>query len=168
MDGLRARGLIEPLQEAARRGDPLLGICVGMQALFEASEEMGEHPGLGLLPGRVVRFPELPGLKVPHTGWNQLWSAQSGPALLAGLAPGAYAYFNHSYYCAAGRPGRRRWPRPITACDFPSAVQRGNLLRRAVPPRKKPAVGLQDSGELSSIGRDQIRCDSTRSDRTNA
>ena len=86
-----------------RRGDPLLGICVGMQALFEVGEEMGEHPGLGLLPGRVRPLPGPARLKVPHTGWNQLWFAPTSP-LFTGLESGAYAYFNHSYLLF--RPGR--------------------------------------------------------------
>jgi imidazole glycerol-phosphate synthase subunit HisH len=100
MEGLREGGLDQAVLEVVRRGDPLLGICVGMQALFEASEEMGETAGLGILPGRVVRFPAFEELKVPQTGWNQLWPKQATP-LLAGLEAGAYAYFNHSYYCAA-------------------------------------------------------------------
>src|SRR5574342_79175 len=72
MFGLRARGLEEPVNEVAARGLPLLGICVGMQALFEVGEEMGEHKGLGLLTGKVVRFAESLPVKIPHTGWNQV------------------------------------------------------------------------------------------------
>src|SRR5512144_2861630 len=79
INGLRERGLVEPLQAAYRRGDPLFGICVGMQALFQLSEELGEHPGLDLLAGRVVRFPDFADLKVPHTGWNQLWFTADAP-----------------------------------------------------------------------------------------
>lgn len=102
MAGLRERQLVDVVHEIVRRGIPLLGICVGMQLLFEASEEMGEHPGLGLLPGRVRRFEPDPDwhLKVPQTGWNMLQQEQDTP-LLAGLPTGSYAYFNHSYYCAA-------------------------------------------------------------------
>lgn len=102
MAGLRERQLVDIVHEIVRRGIPLLGICVGMQLLFEASEEMGEHPGLGLLPGRVRRFEPDPDwhLKVPQTGWNMLQQEQDTP-LLAGLPTSSYAYFNHSYYCAA-------------------------------------------------------------------
>jgi len=141
MGGLRSRGLIPALEEAARRGDPLLGICVGMQALFEAGEELGEFPGLGFLRGRVVRFPEQPGLKVPHTGWNQLWP-QSGSALLAGLAPGAYAYFNHSYYCAAADP-QDALALTEHGLRYPSMVRRGNLYGVQFHPEKSQAVGLR-------------------------
>ena len=139
MNGLRERGLVEPLQAAARRGDPLLGICVGMQALFEVSEEMGEHPGLGVLAGRVVRFGEIPGLKVPHTGWNQLWPRDACP-LFKGLAPGAYAYFNHAYYCAPLDP-QDAAARTDYGVDYTSAVQRGSVFGVQFHPEKSQKVG---------------------------
>src|SRR5215216_3943008 len=72
MSGLRQRGLEDNIKEAARRDIPLLGICVGMQALFDLGEEMGQQAGLGLLPGKVRRFAESLPVKIPHTGWNQL------------------------------------------------------------------------------------------------
>ena len=71
MSGLRARGLESVIKDLVARGVPLLGICVGMQALFDVGEEMGEHAGLGLLAGRVLRFAENLSVKIPHTGWNQ-------------------------------------------------------------------------------------------------
>jgi glutamine amidotransferase len=141
MEGLRANGLAEAVCTAVRRGDPLLGICVGMQALFEVGEEMGQHPGLGLLPGRVVHFPPLGELKVPHTGWNQLWPERASD-LLAGIAPGSYAYFNHSYYCAAADPAD-----VLIQTDYgmryPSAVQRGALCAVQFHPEKSQQVGLK-------------------------
>ncbi len=143
MDGLRSRGLVEALQAAWRRGDPLLGICVGMQALFSVSEELGEHPGLGLLAGRVVRFPDFSDRKVPHTGWNQLWfpSANASDApLFRGLAPGAYAYFNHSFYCANQDPADCA-ARTDYGIDFTSAVQRGSLFGVQFHPEKSQRVG---------------------------
>ena len=139
MQGLRERGLVEPLQAAVRRGDPMLGICVGMQALFEASEEMGEHPGLGLLAGRVARFAPLPGLKVPHTGWNQLWT-QPESRLFEGLESGAYAYFNHAYYCAPQDPADTA-AHTDYGIDYTSAVQRGNLFGVQFHPEKSQKVG---------------------------
>lgn len=141
MDGLRERGLIEPLREACRRGDPFLGICVGMQALFEVSEELGEHAGLGLLPGRVCRFPDLPGRKIPHTGWNQVWF-DAGSPLFRGLASGSYAYFNHSYYCANADPGDRSASTDY-GLDFTSAVQRGSLFGVQFHPEKSQRFGLK-------------------------
>jgi len=95
MAQLKARGLVPVIEEAAAAGRPILGICLGMQLLFEGSEEMGHHRGLGLLRGRVRRFP--PGLKVPHIGWNQVHIIRPNP-LLEGLASGSWVYFAHSYY----------------------------------------------------------------------
>ncbi len=141
MRGLQARGLAEPLLSVVRRGDPLLGICVGMQALFEVGEELGEQPGLGLLQGRVVRFPDQEGLKVPHTGWNRLWSRRPEP-LLEALPEGAYAYFNHSFYCRVDEP------QDVSAeteygLTFTSMVQRGNLFGVQFHPEKSQQTGLQ-------------------------
>jgi glutamine amidotransferase len=137
--GLRRDGLDEAICEVYRRGDPLFGICVGMQALFEVSEELGEYRGLGLLPGRALRFPEFEDLKVPHTGWNQLWLRGSSP-LFDGLAAGEYAYFNHSYYCA---PGNANDVAALTdyGFEFCSAVQRGNLYGVQFHPEKSQRVG---------------------------
>jgi glutamine amidotransferase len=149
MQGLRERGLVEPLQAAFRRGDPLFGICVGMQALFEVSEELGEHPGLGLLKGRVVRFPNFPGLKVPHTGWNQLWFEQEA-ALFRGLQPGVYAYFNHSFYCANDNP-QDVAARTDYGYEFTSAVQRGNLFGVQFHPEKSQRVGQTVLGNFFKL-----------------
>jgi glutamine amidotransferase len=140
MDGLRAAGLEEPLRAAVRRGDPMLGICVGMQALFEIGEEMGQYPGLGLLPGKVVHFPPLGELKVPHTGWNQLLYDGDAP-LFKNIPSGAYAYFNHSYYCAAANP-EDVLARTDYGILFPSAVQRGSLSAVQFHPEKSQQVGL--------------------------
>lgn len=141
MAGLRQKGLAEAVSEVVRRGNPLLGICVGMQALFETSEELGEHAGLGLLPGRVVRFAAAPGLKIPHTGWNQLWPRQDS-SLFAGLAPGAFAYYNHAYYCA---PREQADILLVTdyGIEFAGAVQRGSLAGVQFHPEKSQRVGLK-------------------------
>ena len=139
MAGLTARGLIEPLTEWAGRGRPLLGICLGMQLLFESGDEGGGQRGLGLLRGRVRRFPHGK-LKVPQTGWNQIWPTQAS-ALLADLAPGSYAYFNHGYYCEPGEPGD-----VLATTDYgltyASVVGRGRLTGVQFHPEKSQAVGL--------------------------
>jgi imidazole glycerol-phosphate synthase subunit HisH len=139
MAGLRSRGLDEAVCEVAARGTPLLGICVGMQVMFEASEEMGEHRGLGLLRGRVKRF-VLSELKVPQTGWNQIEQVRESP-LFHGLAPNAYAYFNHAYYCDA-------CPEDALATtnygfNFASVVGRGRLYGIQFHPEKSQGVGLR-------------------------
>jgi imidazole glycerol-phosphate synthase subunit HisH len=140
MAGLRQRGLVEVVRQVYRSGTPLLGICVGMQLLFEVGEELGKHEGLGLLPGCVLRFPEN-GLKVPQTGWNQLQIEGESP-LLDGLSPGSYAYFNHGYYCSVTEPG------DILASTeygvrYAAVVGRGRLYGAQFHPEKSQAVGLQ-------------------------
>ncbi len=141
MSGLRARGLDSVIKQVATRGIPLLGICVGMQAFFEIGEEMGQHSGLGLLPGQVARFETMPGLKIPHTGWNQL-EVKKDSSLFNQVDAGAYAYFNHSYFCQPGDPSDI-----IARTDYGSsyacAVQRGNIYGVQFHPEKSQAVGLQ-------------------------
>jgi glutamine amidotransferase len=138
MAALRAAGFIEPILDAVRSGVPLLGICLGMQYLFESSEEMGLHQGLGLLPGRVAHFPQN-GLRVPHIGWNQLHIEQPG-GLLGGIDDGAYAYFVHSYYVQAAEPGD-----VLATTDYgltyASVVGRGNVWGIQCHPEKSQAVG---------------------------
>jgi glutamine amidotransferase len=97
MNGLRESGTLELVRSLAVER-PFLGICVGMQMLFETSDEMGSHKGLGLLPGFVTRFKDSD-IRIPHTGWNQLEITFDHP-LLDGISTGSYAYFNHSYYCS--------------------------------------------------------------------
>jgi imidazole glycerol-phosphate synthase subunit HisH len=141
MSGLRARGLEAPIKEVVKRGIPLLGICVGMQALFDVGEEMGRHPGLGLLPGRVMRFAESLAVKIPHTGWNQL-EVKKDALLFDQIEPGAYVYFNHSYYCQPGDPvdiAATTEYGPTYAC----AVQHENIFGVQFHPEKSQAVGLQ-------------------------
>jgi glutamine amidotransferase len=140
MAALRAAGFEEPLKEAVAAGVPLIGICLGMQYLFESSDEMGLHRGLGLLPGRVTRFPAN-GPKVPHIGWNQLHIRRDHP-LLAGIEDGAYAYFVHSYYVDASEPDD-----VLATTDYgievAAVVARGNLFGIQPHPEKSQAVGLR-------------------------
>jgi glutamine amidotransferase len=143
MDQLRARHLVEPVLRQVEEHKPLLGICLGMQLLFEESEEMGTHQGLGLLPGRVARFPEGE-LKVPHIGWNQLQMAGGGPemALLEGIAGGSHAYFVHSYYAAPEEPDD-----VLATTDyglpFAAVVGRGRVFGAQFHPEKSQDVGLR-------------------------
>ncbi len=95
MANLRARELVEPIREYIASGRPFLGVCMGMQALFDVSEEGGTHECLGVLPGRIVRFPH--GLTVPHMGWNNVHVRTAHP-VFEGIAQDAYFYFVHSYY----------------------------------------------------------------------
>ena len=139
MEGLRTLNLENALKEVAQRGDPLLGICVGMQAMLDVGRELGDHQGLGLISGQVIRFPEFQDLKVPHTGWNQLVQ-QRESQLFENLQDGAYAYFNHSYYCELKNPSDA-----LTLTDyglsFASAIERGNLFGVQFHPEKSQRVG---------------------------
>ncbi|MBK8431694.1 MAG: imidazole glycerol phosphate synthase subunit HisH [Chloroflexi bacterium] len=141
MAELRRRDLEDPIHEAVGRGIPLLGICVGMQYLFETSDEMGQHTGLGLIPGRVTRFEPSPDHKVPHMGWNQLHHDQTHP-LLKGVDNGAYCYFVHSYYCIPTQP-EDTVATADYGRDFCAIVGRGNIFGLQFHPEKSHTIGLR-------------------------
>jgi len=141
MSGLRARGLDDAIKDIAQRNIPLLGICVGMQALFEIGEELGEHEGLGLLKGTVVKFAESLSVKIPHTGWNQV-RVKKEASLFSQVNDEAYVYFNHSYYCQAGDPS------DVIATteygiNYACAVRRENIFGVQFHPEKSQGIGLQ-------------------------
>lgn len=141
MQKLREQDLVQPIRDAVHTGVPYLGICLGMQFLFEGSDEMGEHEGLGLLPGTVTRFPDNLGLKVPHMGWNQICTHRPSP-LLGDIESGSYAYFVHSYYCA---PANQTDVLLTTdyGIPFTAGVQRDNIYGVQFHPEKSQRTGLQ-------------------------
>jgi len=141
MANLTSLGLVEPVRHAIRSGRPFLGICLGMQLLFEESEEFGPVAGLGILPGRVVRFTADPARKVPHMGWNALRMVRAAPAL-AGIDDGAYVYFVHSYYPVPADPAVVATTTPY-GCDFASSVVRDNVFACQFHPEKSQQVGLR-------------------------
>lgn len=140
MAGLRQRRLVDVIRTLSEQRKPLLGICLGMQLLFEVGYESGEHEGLGLLPGKVIKFPAKD-LKVPHTGWNQIFPERECQ-LLEGIPSGSYAYFNHSYYCKAAE-----WGQVLASSEYglryASVVQKERLYGVQFHPEKSQAVGLQ-------------------------
>ena len=146
MAQLRQQGLVEPIVKAVADGTPYLGFCLGMQLLFEVGYEDGEHRGLGILPGKVVRFdfgPELASqrLRIPHMGWNQIrWSGDV--PMLRGLEQGTFVYFAHSYYPV---PAQESLTATTTEYGyrFTSSVMRDNVFATQFHPEKSQAVGLQ-------------------------
>jgi glutamine amidotransferase len=141
MENLTALGLVEPVQRAIASGRPFLGICLGMQLLFEESEEFGPVRGLGILPGRVVRFAPDPALKVPHMGWNQLRVVRRVPQL-AGIEDGAYVYFVHSYYPVPADPALVATT-TVYGPEFASSVVADNVFASQFHPEKSQRVGLR-------------------------
>lgn len=139
MDHLNGYGLTGIIQEEVNKGKKLAGICLGMQALYDVSEENGHIPALGLLPGRIVRFPEGK-LKVPHMGWNEL-VIQRPHEVLEGLAPHSYVYFVHSYYKTPGHTED-----VIASADYgvtvPAVVGKDNVLGFQFHPEKSGPVGM--------------------------
>jgi glutamine amidotransferase len=138
---LEQQGFVEPIRRHVEAGRPMLGICLGLQLLFDTSHEDGRWTGLGLVPGEVVRFDDAPGLKIPHMGWNQLEPVGS-PRLLAGIPAGAYFYFVHSYHVVPTDPAVVA-ARTEHGYRFVSVIERDNLFATQFHPEKSQAVGLR-------------------------
>ncbi|MCB2202999.1 imidazole glycerol phosphate synthase subunit HisH [bacterium] len=140
MAGLAAREMVSPLQAAAEKGVPLLGICLGMQLLFDYSEEKGTHQGLGIIPGKVVPFTDTD-IKIPQIGWNQL-KIEKPSQLMDEIPQGSYVYFNHGYICVPNDAEAS-----LTTTDygsaFTSSVQMDNVYGVQFHPEKSQTVGLQ-------------------------
>lgn len=141
MANLQRLSLVEAIRDAIRRGTPLLGICLGLQLLFDESEEMGHYDGLKLVRGKVVRFPDQNDIRIPHMGWNALQIHKPEP-LFKGVADGAMVYFVHSYFPVPDNPS------VIAATtehgvEFVSAIAIDNIFGTQFHPEKSSKVGLQ-------------------------
>ncbi len=141
MDKIRQYGLYEVIHEVVDKGTPFLGICLGLQLLFERSEESPKAEGLGVLKGEILRIPETPGLKIPHMGWNSL-KLQNHGRLFADLPDEPYVYFVHSYYLKAADEGI------VTAAteygtQIHASVEQGNVFACQFHPEKSSDVGIQ-------------------------
>ena len=141
MRKLRDRGLIEPLKAYAASGRPFLGVCVGLQLLFDGSHEGGGVECLGILPGTVKRFDNAPGLKVPQIGWNQVAFTRHHP-LLVDIPDHTYFYFVHSYYAAPADP-RLTVGAADYGLEFAAIVARENVVATQFHPEKSADLGLQ-------------------------
>lgn len=149
MRNLEEYGLVEPIMRAIDSGKPFLGICLGLQLLFDESEEFGPHRGLGVIKGRVVRFPNDKELKVPHMGWNEA-KKKKDSRLLAGIEDGSYFYFVHSYYAVPEDPSVT-----LTSTDygieFTSSVEKDNVMACQFHPEKSQKTGLKLLKNFSSM-----------------
>jgi imidazole glycerol-phosphate synthase subunit HisH len=138
---LKRLDFVPAIRDAVSSGKPFLGICLGLQLLFDVSYEDGEHEGLGIVPGKVIRFAPQPDLKIPHMGWNSLAPQQTHP-ILNGIAPGSHVYFVHSYHVVPHDPS------VIAATsnhggEFVAMIAKGNLTATQFHPEKSQKVGLQ-------------------------
>ncbi len=139
---LRSRGLEEPIKQAIKSGKPFLGICLGLQILFDGSEE-GTEPGLGIIPGLVRRFRPEPGITVPHMGWNELEFTQSNSPLWQQLSGNPRVYFVHSYYVDPIEPTIRAATVTHGSQTVTAAIARDNLMAVQFHPEKSSKTGLQ-------------------------
>jgi imidazole glycerol-phosphate synthase subunit HisH len=158
MRKLSALGLVQPLRDYAASGRPFLGVCVGMQLLFDGSDEGGGVECLGILPGTVRRFQDHPVLKVPQSGWNTVALKYDHP-LLQDIPSGTYFYFVHSYYADPTDPdvtlGQAEY-----GIDFAAIVARENVLATQFHPEKSADLGVRvyrNFGRIASMARDDRR-----------
>ena len=141
MEKLCKYHLVEVIEEVVDAGTPFLGICLGLQLLFESSEESAGVEGLGILPGKIIKLPEDQGLKIPHIGWNSLRYPNKG-RLFAGIPEQSYVYFVHSYYLQAAEP------EIVTAATeyaalIHASVEKGNVFACQFHPEKSSDAGMR-------------------------
>ena len=141
MERLHQYGLVDAIHQIVEKGTPFFGICLGLQLLFEGSEECVGVEGLGILPGKILRLPDDKGLKIPHMGWNSL-QITPGAKLFAGIEEGAYVYFVHSYYLKAADETIVAASTEYAA-HIHASVERGNVFACQFHPEKSSAVGMQ-------------------------
>jgi len=139
---LRSRGLEDPIKQAIASGKPFLGICLGLQILFDSSEE-GKEPGLGIIPGKVRRFQSEPNITIPHMGWNQLELTQPDILLWQTLPANPWVYFVHSYYVDPVDPKVRAATITHGSQTVTAAIARDNLMAVQFHPEKSSTIGLQ-------------------------
>ncbi len=149
MSCLKNSHFVNPVLDFIESGKPFLGICLGLQLLFEGSEESPHVNGLGVLNGKIVKIPAETGLKIPHVGWNSL-NIKSNDGLFQGLKPNPYVYFVHSYYLKAENPEVVS-STTTYGVQIDASVQRGNLFATQFHPEKSGQTGLQMLKNFVSI-----------------
>ena len=155
MQNLRSRNLIEPIKSAIASGKPFLGICLGLQILFESSEE-GVEPGLGVISGKVRRFQSEPGLTIPHMGWNQLEFAQPNQPLWEGLPADPWVYFVHSFYVDPVDLKVRSAMVTHGSQNVTAAIAKDNLMAVQFHPEKSSSTGLHMLSNFVSLVRTKV------------
>ena len=141
MEKLHTYGLGDVIREVVRRQIPFLGICLGLQLMFESSEETPGVPGLGILKGKILHIPPCPGLKIPHMGWNSLHLQHEG-RLFKGIPEDTYVYFVHSYYLQADEPEIVKAVTDYSTCIHAS-VEKDNVFACQFHPEKSSRIGLK-------------------------
>ena len=155
MQSLRARGLIEPIKNIIHSGKPFLGICLGMQILFESSEE-GVENGLGIIPGKVRRFRPSQEIRIPHMGWNQLEITQARSLLWEHLPPQPWVYFVHSFYVDPVEKKVNAATVTHGSQSVTAAIAYDNVTAVQFHPEKSSNVGLQILSNFVSQVREKI------------
>lgn len=152
MEKLNRFGLVETIHKVVENKTPFLGICLGLQLLFDESDEAPGVKGLGILPGKILRIPPAQGLKIPHMGWNSLKITENA-RLFKGISDGAYVYFVHSYYLKADKE-------EIVAASteygvkIHASVEAGNVFGCQFHPEKSSEVGLRILKNFAELGRE--------------
>ncbi|MCR1840497.1 imidazole glycerol phosphate synthase subunit HisH [Murimonas intestini] len=153
MGKIRDYGLEEVIHQVVEKDIPFLGICLGLQLMFESSEESPGVSGLGILKGRILRIPDKEGLKIPHIGWNSLHLTNNG-RLFEGLEENSYVYFVHSYYLKAEEPEivkASAW----YGTDIHASVEKGNIFACQFHPEKSSDVGLHILKNFAELGKEE-------------
>lgn len=153
MEKLHRYGLVEVIRKVVDEGTPFLGICLGMQLMFERSDESDGVNGLALLDGEILKIPDKPGLKIPHIGWNSLTYPNPG-RLFAGIPENSYVYFVHSYYLKAKDQGIVTAEAEYGSTGIHASIEKGNLFGCQFHPEKSSSVGLTILKNFLSLHRE--------------